>query len=65
MRLAKTENNIFLAFFLAYFDNLRVANDHGQKVERISLADRNRASAHKPKERVFLKHDLRTVDVAS
>lgn len=59
MRFAKIENNLIVAFFLAYFDNLRVVDRSGKQVDRIPAVDRNRPSAHKPKERVFLKYDLR------
>lgn len=59
MRFAKIENNIIVAFFVAYFDNLSVVGKDGKAVKKIPLADRNRASAHKPKERIFLKYSVR------
>lgn len=59
MRFAKMENNIIVAFFLACFENLRVVDRQGKQVNKIPMADRNRATAHKPKERVFLRYDVR------
>lgn len=59
MRFAKMENNIIVAFFLAYFDNLRVVDRSGNQVDRIPAADKNRTTSHKPKERVFIKYDVK------
>lgn len=60
MRFAKIENNILVAFFLAYFENLRLEDQSGKPVSRIPPVDRNGVSAHKPRERVFLRWDVRS-----
>ena len=59
MRFAKMENNIIVAFFMAYFENLSIETKEGKRTEALPAQDRNASSAHKPKERVFLKYDLR------
>lgn len=56
MRFAKIENNVIVAFFLAYFDDFSVVGRNGEAVDDLPPTDRNRSTAHKPRERVFLKY---------
>jgi cytochrome P450 len=58
MRFAKLEQNIILAFFLAYFDFELVDKDGNSGVQLPKPAI-NDYSATKPKERVFVKYEPR------
>ncbi|KAI5199546.1 cytochrome P450 6A1 [Aureobasidium subglaciale] len=58
MRFAKLEQNIILAFFLAYFDFELVDKD-GKQVERVPKGDMNAFAAEKPKNRVYVKYSVR------
>ena len=56
MRFAKLEMNLIVAFFLAYFDDIQLCDDNGNPTSKLPAVDRNRHTAHKPNERVFLKY---------
>ncbi|KAF2769691.1 cytochrome P450 [Teratosphaeria nubilosa] len=58
MRFAKLENNMIVAFFLAYFDDIKLADENGRETDRVPPANRNRYTAHKPDEVVYLKYKL-------
>ena len=60
MRFAKLEINIIVAFFLAYFDELRLSDEQGRPTNNIPPKNRNRHTAHKPDEDVYLKYRVRT-----
>ena len=59
MRFAKLENNLIVAFFLAYFDNIQLSDGQGNITTRIPSVNRNRHSAHKPDENIYLKYQVR------
>ncbi|KAK4565693.1 hypothetical protein LTR86_003541 [Recurvomyces mirabilis] len=58
MRFAKLENNIIVAFFLAYFSDIKLANADGSETTRIPETNRNNHTAHKPNEHVWLKYKI-------
>ncbi|THW45271.1 cytochrome P450 6A1 [Aureobasidium pullulans] len=55
MRFAKLEQNIILAFFLAYFD-FELADKNGNTGVKVPQSDSNNHAAVKPKERVYVKY---------
>lgn len=59
MRFAKLENNIIMAFFVAYFENVQLIDKNGNPKPQISKADKNSHTAMKPKEPMYLKYSLR------
>ncbi|KAI5365207.1 Putative cytochrome P450 [Septoria linicola] len=59
VRFAKLENNMIVAFFLAYFDNIQLADKFGNLKAETSPVDRNGHTAHKPHEPMYLKYQLR------
>lgn len=59
MRFAKLEINIIVAFFLAYFDDVRLADEQDNSTDKLPPTDLNFHTAHKPKERVYLKYKVR------
>ncbi|KAK4542279.1 hypothetical protein LTR36_006932 [Oleoguttula mirabilis] len=58
MRFAKLENNLIVAFFLAYFDEIKLSDAKGNETTRIPQTDRNKHTAHKPAEKVYLKYKV-------
>ena len=56
MRFAKLENNLITAFFLAYFDDLKLVDAKGQETSRLPHTNRNKWTAAKPEGKVFLKY---------
>ena len=60
MRFAKLENNLIVAFFLGYFDDIKLADAAGRETSRIPPTNRNRYTAHKPDEKIFLKYKAST-----
>ncbi|KAK5120820.1 hypothetical protein LTR85_005887 [Meristemomyces frigidus] len=58
MRFAKLENNLIVAFFLAYFDEIKLSDAKGNETTRIPPTNRNRHSAHKPDEKIYLKYKV-------
>lgn len=59
MRFAKLEMNIILAFFLAYFDDIELCDERGNRTSKLPAVDRNRHTAHKPDEQIYLKYKVR------
>lgn len=56
MRFAKLENNLIVAFFLAYFDEIKLSDAQGIETTRIPPTNRNSHTAHKPDEKIYLKY---------
>ncbi|RMY69600.1 hypothetical protein D0863_06348 [Hortaea werneckii] len=54
-RFAELENNLIVAFFLAYFDDLKLTDETG-KERGLPRCDRNNPSAKKPLEKVWIQH---------
>ena len=65
MRFAKLEMNIIIAFFLAYFDDIQLCDKVGNLVSTPPATDRNKHTASKPDEPIYLKYKVRTEKVAS
>ena len=59
MRFAKLENNIILAFFLAYFKDLQLLDENERPVSQPPPVDLNSQSARKPKRKCYLKYAVR------
>lgn len=59
MRFAKLEQNIILAFFLAYFDFDKLVDEKGNQIEGQPPSDLNSWSAVKPKEKIHVKYSVR------
>lgn len=55
MRFAKLENNLIVSFFVAYFEQVQLADQQGNLAKKIPAVDRNKHTAHKPNEQIFLK----------
>ena len=58
MRFAKLEQNIIVAFFLAYFD-FKLCDKDGRPSDKLPRVDVNGLSAAKPNSQVYLKYELR------
>jgi cytochrome P450 len=58
MKFAKLENNIIIAMFVAYFENLELLGQDG-KVRDAPPCNRNNLSTRRPDERVMLQYTLR------
>ncbi|KAK5111431.1 hypothetical protein LTR62_004883 [Meristemomyces frigidus] len=56
MRFAKLENNLIVAFFLAYFSEIKLANADGTETTRIPATDINNHTARLPHEHIWLKY---------
>lgn len=56
MRFAKLENNLIVAFFLAYFDDFQLIDAHGSELPRVPSCNKNNHSALKPDVDLFLKY---------
>lgn len=54
-RFAELENNLTVAFFVAYFDDLKLADERGSE-RGLPRSDRNNHSARKPSERIWIKY---------
>ncbi|KAH0269333.1 cytochrome P450, partial [Aureobasidium melanogenum] len=59
MRFAKLEQNIILAFFLAYFDFDKLVDEHGKQITEQPPSDLNSHSAVKPKQKIYVKYSVR------
>lgn len=59
MRFAKIEMSMIVAFFVAYFTDIRLVDENGKPTEKLPQEDRNRHTAHKPSPRVYLKYRSR------
>jgi hypothetical protein len=59
MRFAKLEQNILLAFFVAYFDDIQLLDSKRKPASRAPDVNRNNWTARKPDEQVYLKYKLR------
>ena len=56
MRFAKLENTLIMAFFVAYFDEIKLSDGKGNETTQIPTTNRNANAAGKPTERVYLKY---------
>lgn len=56
MRFAKLENNIIVAFFTSYFDDVQLCDEVGNLVNKVPRVNFNNHTAHKPDEKIFLKY---------
>ena len=56
MRFAKLENTLIVAFFVAYFDEIKLSDSEGKETTKIPPTDRNANAAGKPAEKVYLKY---------
>ena len=56
MRFAKLENNLIVAFFAAYFDEVQVSDKEGNTITKVPSVNRNNHSARKPDEHIYLKY---------
>lgn len=56
MRFAKLENNIIVAFFMAYFDQVELCDEVGNHKDKVPKVNFNNHTAHKPDEKVYLKY---------
>ncbi|KAH0343929.1 cytochrome P450, partial [Aureobasidium melanogenum] len=59
IRFAKLEQNIILAFFLAYFDFDKLVDEHGKQIAEQPRGDMNSHSAAKPKQKIYVKYSVR------
>lgn len=59
MRFAKLENTVVTAFFLAYFDEIRLTDAKGKQVAKVPDCNLNNHSAQKPDRPILLKYKLR------
>lgn len=59
MRFAKLENNVIVAFFLAYFDEIRLTDAEGARVHRVPDCNLNNHNSHKPDKTILLKYKAR------
>lgn len=59
MRFAKLEQNIITAFFLAYFDVSVCDSEGGPRMGKLPVTDKNRFTAHKPSEKVYLRYEVK------
>lgn len=59
MRFAKLEINLIVAFFLAYFDNIQLLDEHKKPKTRTWDVDRNRHGSYKPTETTYLGYRVR------
>jgi hypothetical protein len=59
MRFAKLENNVIVAFFLAYFEDIKPLDSNGKEMKRLPLPNFNNHNAKKPVEKMFLKYKVR------
>ena len=60
MRFAKLEINLIVAFFLAYFSDIQLSDKQGNITNKIPPVNRNRHTAHKPDENIYIKYKVRT-----
>lgn len=58
-QFAKLEQNVIVAAFLGRFD-YEVVDKHGVKLDQLEPVDDNKATAHKPKIRAFIKFKPKT-----
>ena len=56
MRFAKLENTLIVAFFVAYFDEIKLSDVKGKETTRIPTTNRNANAATKPTDKVYLKY---------
>ncbi|GIZ48001.1 hypothetical protein CKM354_001107600 [Cercospora kikuchii] len=59
MRFAKLEINLIVAFFLAYFDNIQLLDEHKKPKTRTWDVDRNRHGSYKPTETTYIQYRVR------
>jgi len=64
MRFAKLENTVVVAFFLAYFDEIRLSDAKGNQVNRVPDCNLNNHSSQKPVDQILLKYKLRKESAA-
>lgn len=56
MRFAKLENNLIVAMFLAYFDDVQLTDAAGEVLPKVPTVNYNNLTARKPDEKLFLKY---------
>lgn len=59
MRFAKLENNLIVALFLAYFDEIQLTDEHGRPMTKVPKCNWNNHTARKPDVQMRLKYRLR------
>lgn len=59
MRFAKLENNIITAFFLAYFDDLKLLDGKGESMAKPPHANKNNHAAKKPEVPVKIGYSVK------
>lgn len=64
MRFAKLENNVIVALFLAYFDDIKLTDAKGNPMSRVPDCKINNTSSKKPDQQILLKYKLREEVVA-
>lgn len=64
MRFAKLENIVIVAFFLAYFDEIKVTDGSGKPLTRIPDCDINNHGTRKPNQQILLQLTSRKEDEA-
>lgn len=58
MRFAKLENTVIVAFFLAYFDDIKLTDTKGNETS-VPDCNLNNHSSKKPDTKIFLKYKVR------
>ncbi|KAF2163477.1 hypothetical protein M409DRAFT_26089 [Zasmidium cellare ATCC 36951] len=56
MRFAKLENNIIVAFFTSYFDEVQLCDQVGNVVDRVPRVNFNNHTAHQTDTKIYLKY---------
>ncbi|WPG98355.1 Hypothetical protein R9X50_00114400 [Acrodontium crateriforme] len=59
MRFAKLENNMLVSFFLAYFDEITLADRNGNDTATLPRVNRNSPTAAKPLDPIWLKYKVK------
>ena len=59
MRFAKLEQNLIIAFFLAYFPNVQVSDARGNRTSHVPPVNRNNHTAKKPDQNVYIKYSAK------
>jgi hypothetical protein len=59
MRFAKLENSIIVAFFLAYFDDIKLLDSNKRETNRPPPSNFNNHSARKPVDKIYLQYKVR------
>jgi sterol 14-demethylase len=65
MRFAKLEVNVIVAFFLAYFEDIEVTDKNGKTTTKLPAVNRNKHTASRPDERIYLKYSQKSDKAAA